>query len=208
MTFFYKNPNLTVVISCIFWGTYWIPLRFIDNQNNSSVWPIAIGFLLLSIFVCKNIKKFFYNIINNQNYFFILGCLFAALGVGLYSESLLRGEIAKVVVLFYLAPIWGTIFAKIILKQSFSINRVISIILGIIGLEIIVGIEKGIFIPSSFAKVEETTFDSTSELTSFSSFKAFAPCVIVLAEDEEKLKEFEFPKFVKSEYPGFLFCIL
>ncbi len=152
MTFFYKNPNLTVVISCIFWGTYWIPLRFIDNQNNSSVWPIALGFLLLSIFVCKNIKNFIHNITNNQNLFFILGCVFAALGVGLYSESLLRGEIAKVVVLFYLAPIWGTIFAKIILKQSFSINRIISIVLGIIGLEIIVGIEKGIFIPSSLVE--------------------------------------------------------
>ena len=54
--------------------------------------------------------------------------------------------------MFYLAPIWGTIFAKIILKQSFSINRVISIILGIIGLAIIVGIEKGIFIPSSLVE--------------------------------------------------------
>ena len=34
----------------------------------------------------------------------------------LYSESLLRGEIAKVVVLFYLAPVWGTILARFLLK--------------------------------------------------------------------------------------------
>ncbi len=127
-----KNfPNLTVVIACIFWGTYWIPLRYIDNNNNSSVWPIAISFLLISLLLIKSLKKSFYEIVVKNNYFFLIGCFFAALGIGLYSESLLRGEIAKVVVLFYLAPIWGTIFAKFLLKQSFSINRILSIILGI-----------------------------------------------------------------------------
>ena len=149
MAFFKNYPNLTVIISCLFWGTYWVPLRFIDNANNSSVWPIAISFLLLSVIIGKKIKKFLKKIIIEKNYFFLLGCFFAALGIGLYSESLLRGEIAKVVVLFYLAPIWGTILAKFILKQSFGLNRILSIILGLIGLEIIVGIEKGILLPSS-----------------------------------------------------------
>mgnify|MGYP001366706937 CR=1 FL=1 len=150
---FLKNfPNLSVVIACLFWGTYWIPLRYIDNNNNSSVWPIAISFLLMTLLLIRSFKKALYEVVAKKNYFFLIGCFFAALGIGLYSESLLRGEIAKVVVLFYLAPIWGTIFAKILLKQSFGINRIFAIILGIIGLEIIVGIEKGILIPSSIVE--------------------------------------------------------
>ena len=152
MTFFKNNPNLTVIIACLFWGTYWIPLRFIDNENNNSVWPIVISFLLVSIILGKNIKNSIFKIIIKKNYFFLIGCIFTATGIGLYSESLLRGEIAKVVVLFYLAPIWGTIFAKFILKQRFGINRFVSICLGIVGLEIILGIEKGVFIPSSIVE--------------------------------------------------------
>ena len=152
MSYFKNFPNLTVVIACFFWGTYWIPLRFIDNNNNSSVWPIAISFLFIPIILGNNIKKSFNSIVIDKNYFFLAGCFFCALGIGLYSESLLRGEIAKVVVIFYLAPIWGTIFAKLLLKQSFGINRFFAIILGIIGLEIIVGIEKGILIPSSIVE--------------------------------------------------------
>jgi len=153
MGFFKNYPNLTVVIACLFWGTYWIPLRFVDRDNNSSVWPIVISFFLLSFFIGKNFKKSLKNIlIVQKNYFFLAGCFFAALGIGLYSESLLRGEIAKVVVLFYLAPIWGTLFSKILLKKFFGVSRIISIILGLIGLEIIVGIEKGIFIPSSLVE--------------------------------------------------------
>ena len=53
MFFFKSYPNLTVVISCFFWGTYWIPLRYLDKDNNSSIWPIFISFLILSAILIK-----------------------------------------------------------------------------------------------------------------------------------------------------------
>ena len=149
MFFFKSYPNLTVVISCLFWGTYWIPLRLIDKSNNGSVWPIFIGFLLLSLILIKPLLRSFKAVFIQKNYYFFVGCFFAALGISLYSESLLRGEIAKVVVLFYLCPIWGTIFAKIILNQALTLKRIFSILIGIIGLEIIIGVEEGIFLPST-----------------------------------------------------------
>ncbi len=149
MLIFNKFPNLTVIVSCFFWGSYWIPLRYIDSDSNGSLWPIFFSFLLLSLLLLKPLVKTFYVIFNERNYFFFLGCLFAATGITFYSESLLRGEIAKVVVLFYLCPIWGTIFAKIFLGNKLTLKRLLSIILGIIGLEIMVGIEKGIIFPTS-----------------------------------------------------------
>ena len=149
MFFFKSYPNLTVIISCLFWGTYWIPLRSIDSDNSGSVWPLFLGFLLLALILIKPLIKSITNVFINKNYFFLVGCFFAALGISLYSESLLRGEIAKVVVLFYLCPIWGTIFARFILNHPFTIKRIFSIMLGIIGLEIIVGFEKGIILSST-----------------------------------------------------------
>lgn len=149
MLIFNKFPNLTVIVSCFFWGSYWIPLRYIDSDSNSSLWPIFFSFLLLSLLLLKSLIKAFRSIFYEHNYFFFLGCLFAATGITFYSESLLRGEIAKVVVLFYLCPIWGTIFAKIFLGNKLTLKRLLSIILGIIGLEIMVGIEKGIIFPTS-----------------------------------------------------------
>ena len=105
MFFFRSYPNLTVIFSCLFWGTYWIPLRLIDKDNSSSIWPIFLTFFLLSLILIKPLIKSYYNLIINKNYYFFLGCFFAALAISLYSESLLRGEIAKVVILFYLSII-------------------------------------------------------------------------------------------------------
>jgi len=149
MIFFRNYPNLTVAISCLFWGTYWIPLRYIDNNNNGSIWLIFISFLLLSLFLIIPLLKSIKNLILNKNKFFFFGCFFASLGIAFYSESLLRGDIARVVVLFYLCPIWGTLFARIFLGDKLTINRLIAIIIGLLGLEIIVGIERGIIIPTS-----------------------------------------------------------
>ena len=51
-----------------------------------------------------------------------------------------------------MCPIWGTFFAKFILKHKFTLKRIFSIILGIIGLEIIIGVEKGIILPSTIVE--------------------------------------------------------
>ncbi len=152
MFFFKSYPNLTVVISCFFWGTYWIPLRYLDKGNNSSIWPIFISFLILSAILLKPLILSIKTILKNKNSYFLFGCLFSALGISLYSESLLRGEIAKVVVLFYLCPIWGSILARIFLHQKFTTKRIISIILGFVGLVVIIGIEQGFFLPSNLVE--------------------------------------------------------
>ena len=153
MSLFKKYPNLTVIISCFFWGTYWIPLRYLDHNNNSSVWPFFFSFLLLSIIFIKPLIKRISVFFHKRDYYFLLSCFFSAIGMSFYSESLMRGEIVTVVIFFYLAPVWGTIFAKIFLKKNLTLQRIISIILGLIGLEIILGIDKGVIFPTSIVEL-------------------------------------------------------
>tara|TARA_Y100000590_G_scaffold379156_1_gene446620 strand:+ start:1060 stop:1944 length:885 start_codon:yes stop_codon:yes gene_type:complete len=146
-----KFPNLIIIISSFFWGTYWIPLRHINVGGNESVWPILASFFVLCLFLIKPIFSTINKIAKEKNYYFLLGVSFSALAIALYSESLIRGEIAEVIILFYLCPVWGTILAKIILKKNFNFQRYLSLILGIIGLEVILGIDKGIILPTSIS---------------------------------------------------------
>ena len=118
MLSFKKYPNLTVIISCFFWGTYWVPLRYINDNSNSSVWPLFFSFLLLSLIFIKPLIKKILDSLYKRDYYFLLSCLFSAIGMSLYSESLMRGEVATVVIFFYLAPVWGTIFGNFFLKKN------------------------------------------------------------------------------------------
>lgn len=152
MQFFLKYPNIAVIVSSFFWGSYWIPLRYINEVGKNSVWPIIISFLVLSIILVLPLIKSIKQFLKNKDIYFFLGNLFSALGIALYSDSLLRGEIAKVVILFYLCPVWGTILAKIILNIKFNFQRYMSLFLGIIGLEIILKFDEGIFFPSTIVE--------------------------------------------------------
>ena len=147
-----KYPNIAVIISSFFWGTYWIPIRKINEGGNESIWPIILAFIILSILLIKTLVEVFKRIFKKKDIYFLLGNFFVALAIALYSESFLRGEIAEVILLFYLCPVWGTILARILLKQKFNFQRYLSLILGIVGLEIILGIDKGYFLPSSIVE--------------------------------------------------------
>ena len=147
-----KHPNSAVVISSFFWGTYWIPLRFIDKNGSGSVWPIIASFFILSIFLIKPLINAIKNLYKNKDTFFFIGNFLSALAIALYSESFLRGDITTAVLLFYLCPVWGTILARIILKQQFNFQRYLSLILGLIGLEIILGFDKGFFFPKTIVE--------------------------------------------------------
>ena len=153
MQYFTKYPNAAVIVSSFFWGTFWIPLRYLNETGEYSVWPITFSFIILSAVLIypliKSIRMLFYH----KDVAFFLGNFFSALAIALYSESFLRGEVATVVILFYLCPVWGTLLAKIILRQHFNFQRYVSLILGIIGLEVILGFDKGNFIPTSIAEI-------------------------------------------------------
>lgn len=62
-----------------------------------------------------------------------------ALGIALYTEGLLRGQIARVTVLFYLTPIWGTLLSRIFLRQPITGRRLATIVLGFAGMLVIFG---------------------------------------------------------------------
>ncbi|MBI29564.1 MAG: hypothetical protein CFH21_01082 [Alphaproteobacteria bacterium MarineAlpha5_Bin11] len=146
-----KFPNLVIIISSFFWGTYWIPLRQLNIGGSESVWPILASFFILCLLLIKPIFWLINRIPKEKNNYFFLGNFFSASAIALYSESLIRGEIAEVIILFYLCPVWGTVLAKIILKKNFNIKRYVSLILGIIGLEVILGIDKGIIMPTTIS---------------------------------------------------------
>jgi drug/metabolite transporter (DMT)-like permease len=76
---------------------------------------------------------------------------FLALGIALYTEGIVRGEIARVILLFYLAPVWSTLLARVVLGQRITGRRVATIVLGLAGMLVIFGTGAGVPLPRSGA---------------------------------------------------------
>jgi len=78
--------------------------------------------------------------------------LLLALSIALYSEGLLRGTVARVILSFYLTPVWSTLFERLLLGEPIAGRRVVTIILGLAGMLVIFGGEAGVPLPRASAE--------------------------------------------------------
>ena len=69
----------------------------------------------------------------------------------LYNEGLLRGNVARILIFFYLTAVWSTIIEIVFLRTPLTIYRALSIAAGFTGLFIITGLDKGNILPTSLA---------------------------------------------------------
>jgi len=127
-----------ILASALLWGTLWIPLREIRAAGSSGPLLTAAGFLLplavLAPFAARRWPQ-----IRRAGFALPAAGFGLALSIALYSEGLVRGSVGRVVLLFYLMPVWTTLFARIHLSQPITARRLASIALGLAGLAVIYG---------------------------------------------------------------------
>jgi len=125
-----------VLFSTVLWGTSWIPLRELRASGPAGEWWTTLGFLfpLLLLFpVLLRDPRPCYARFRPL----LLPSFWLALGIALYSEGVVRGTVARVVLLFYLTPIWSTLLARLVLSQRIVRRRWLAIGLGLAGLWVI-----------------------------------------------------------------------
>ena len=147
------NPNLAIILSTILWGTWWYPLRLLNDYADSNAIPLFLSFMLggfaIFIFSTKNISSF-----SKKNILItLLAASIGAAAMCLYNEGLIRGNVARILIFFYLTSVWSTMIEVFFLRQPLTIFRACSISAGFIGLFIITGIDEGNFLPSSMADI-------------------------------------------------------
>jgi drug/metabolite transporter (DMT)-like permease len=145
------NPNFAILLSTVLWGTWWLPLRLMNEYANNNAIPLFLSFmiagLLLLVFSLQNIHLF-----TKKNIILtIVAASFGAAAMCLYNEGLLRGNVARILIFFYLTAVWSTIIEVLFLRTPLTFYRFLSIAAGFTGLFIITGFDQGNFFPQSLA---------------------------------------------------------
>ncbi len=136
-----------ILATTVLWGTFWIPLRKLDMYGEGSVWLTAASILLPLLLLLPWLIKRRHHWRNGGITLLSLGLFFGA-AAALYGEGTLRGSVAKVILLFYLTPVWSTLLARIFLNEPITRRRIITLILGITGLYVILGVDSFLPVPS------------------------------------------------------------
>lgn len=141
-----RRWEVAILCSAVLWGTLWIPLRALRATGFSDTSATTIGFLLPLILLIPFALGRFRRILAGGWPLGMASCCLAA-AIALYAEGVVRGQVARVLLLFYLTPVWSTLLGRFLLGEPITGRRICTIILGLAGLAVIFGAEAGIPAP-------------------------------------------------------------
>ena len=127
---------LALAISAGAWGIYWLPQRILEEGGLTGGWgtiaQMIIGVLLLSpIAMWRKIKG------RSTGLELPMVGLLVGGGFICYALSFLLTDVVRALILFYMTPIWTTIFEMLFLKRRPGLERVLTLGLALGGLWIV-----------------------------------------------------------------------
>lgn len=138
------NPNLAfrgglaITLSAATWGLFWLPMRYFDESGLNALWAVAainIGGCIIAIPVAIWKGEF---LKENLKWLLILG-----IGMGisniLYFSGLILSDVVRVTLLFYLLPIWATLFSKLLYQVPIGKARTLAVITAFAGIWLLLG---------------------------------------------------------------------
>lgn len=133
-------PTLAILASTVLWGTWWIPLRKLDALGFGSIWSTGSG-LLIPLLVMLPVVVIHRKRIAAAGWPLIFSAFFFACALALYAEGVLRGQVARVILLFYLTPVWSTLLARFMLNQPITRRRILTLVFGLAGMLVILEVD-------------------------------------------------------------------
>jgi len=111
-------PVLSLLFSATLWGVLWYPLRLLEEQGLVGLWIVLLVYVSAlftgSIFIIVRRYRF-----QPSWTLFILACVSGWCNTS-FILAILEGNVVRVLLLFYLSPLWTVILGMLLLNESLS----------------------------------------------------------------------------------------
>lgn len=135
-----------IAVGAAAWGLFWIPLRTLESLGLPSLWAVSAVSLAsaLAAFLVILIRSELPGLHARREW-----QVGAALGLScvLYFCGVILSDVIRVILLFYLLPVWTTIAARLLSGVPLSPARIGIILLALCGVWLLLGGDQGLPIP-------------------------------------------------------------
>jgi drug/metabolite transporter (DMT)-like permease len=142
-------PVFVLLGASILWGLTWLPLKGINAMGIDGITLIfaAYGVLVLALSPLLIQQS---SLWSGHKKAMLLIAIFGGGANLAFTYSLINGEVIRVMVLFYLLPVWGVVGGRVFLKEEIDRWRYIGVFLAISGAFFILGGFKVLSAPPSW----------------------------------------------------------
>lgn len=129
---------ISLLVGALFWGMLWWPLKVLDGIGVSGsivqVYAYGLAALILLPFALRTMSEW-----RNQLGLLAIITLMGGWANASLVTSLTEGSVVRVMLLFFLAPVWTILAARIFLGEAFTRLRFLSLALALAGLVVTLG---------------------------------------------------------------------
>ncbi len=132
-------PPILLVSGSLLWGLSWIPLHHLAAQGLSGMPLVLLIYGLLSVLavpVLWHQRRAW----RAQSGRLLLIALAGGWGTAALMCALVGGDVVRVMLLFYLSPIWATLGACWCFGERLTVARIIALLLAFVGIGLTLGI--------------------------------------------------------------------
>jgi len=130
------SPPVLPVISLLFtatlWGVSWYPLRIADSHGMPGIWTTLIIYSCAVVVGCLVNWRWLVDFKLQPKLLAVIAVANGWLNVS-FILAVIDGHVVRVILLFYLSPLWSTLLGWLILKERMSVWSVVTLALAMIG---------------------------------------------------------------------------
>jgi drug/metabolite transporter (DMT)-like permease len=131
-------PIFTLMGTSVLWGAAWLPLKFLHERGAAGLEIILVSYsVLLVISLAWAWRSLGY--LRSHGYWLAAIALLGGGANVCFSYALVYGDVIRVMVLFYLLPVWGVLGGCFILRERTTAWRWCGVALAVLGAFIILG---------------------------------------------------------------------
>ena len=124
-----------LVVNALVWGTSWWPFRKLHEAGLHPLWATAIVFTLASMMIIAVRPRAFGQVLKTPALWLIV--VAAGTTNAAFNWAVVIGDVVRVVLLFYLMPLWTVLFARFILGERLGSAAALRIALALAGAAIV-----------------------------------------------------------------------
>jgi len=142
--------SAALVFNALVWGTSWWPFRKLHDAGLHPLWATAIVFGVASLVIVAARPRALAQVLRTP----ALWLLVAAAGTtnAAFNWAVVIGDVVRVVLLFYLMPLWTVLLARVVLGERLSAAAALRIALALVGAAIVLWPPSTGTAPSSWAE--------------------------------------------------------
>ena len=126
-----RRAAAALVFNAFVWGTSWWPLRRLQDAGVHPLWSTALTFTIASLTIAAVRPRAVAQVVRTPALWILVvaaGCTNAA-----FNWAIVIGDVVRVVLLFYLMPLWTVLLARVILGERLTRVAGLRIALGTLG---------------------------------------------------------------------------